>query len=343
MFSDDADTRDIPENSGPDINVGAPLVARGPNGHNLTYTLEGADRDSFAIDDQTGQIKTKAGVTYDYEAKSSYSVMVKADDGNGSSDTVSVTINVTDVDEPPLAPAAPRVSGLSTRSVSVAWSPPGNAGRPGITQYEYQYKKTAESNFQVGNRTVVGTATSATINSLQMDTSYDVQVRAYNDEGEGQWSPSGTGSTDRRSSSGGGGGGGGSGGSGSIPPAPPSLPQTPESNDDTGGDASNDPSDEPVEPPPAMPTVVPTPTPSPTPTPMPTVLPTPTPRPTMTPMPTTPLPTIPVPEATPKASGEMGKDDARSGVGPTPTPMPTVPPTPTPAPVPYPDANACAY
>ena len=66
MFSDDADTRDIPENSGPDINVGAvgaPLVARGPNGHNLTYTLEGADRDSFAIDDQTGQIKTKAGVT----------------------------------------------------------------------------------------------------------------------------------------------------------------------------------------------------------------------------------------------------------------------------------------
>ncbi len=39
------------------------LGCEGPNGHNLTYTLEGADRDSFAIDDQTGQIKTKAGVT----------------------------------------------------------------------------------------------------------------------------------------------------------------------------------------------------------------------------------------------------------------------------------------
>ena len=326
MFSNDADTRDIPENSGPDINVGVPLVARGPNGHNLTYTLEGADRDSFAIDDQTRQIKTKAGVTYDHEAKSSYAVMVKADDGNGSSGTVSVTINVTDVDEPPLAPAAPRVSGLSTRSVSVTWSPPDNAGRPSITQYEYQYKKTADSNFDAGDRRVVGTATNSTINSLQVDTSYDVQVRAYNDERAGQWSPSGTGSTDRRRPSSGGGGGGSGGGP--IPPPPPSLPQTPESNDDTGSDASNDPSGEPVEPPPTMPTVVPIPTPSPTSTPIPT----------MTPMPTLPPPTIAVPEAKPdivKASDDKDKNVAGSGVGPTatPTPTPTVPPTPTSTPV----------
>ena len=40
------------------------------------------------------------------------------------------------------------------------------------------------------------TALSATIGSLAENTSYDVQVRATNDEGTGAWSDSGTESTD---------------------------------------------------------------------------------------------------------------------------------------------------
>ena len=48
-------------------------------------------------------MKTKAGVVYDFEAtKNSYSVTVKADDGNGGTDTIAVTINVTDVNEAPM-------------------------------------------------------------------------------------------------------------------------------------------------------------------------------------------------------------------------------------------------
>lgn len=50
-------------------------------------------------DASTGQIRTIAGVVYDYESQASYSVTVKADDGNGGTDTIAVTINVTDVDE----------------------------------------------------------------------------------------------------------------------------------------------------------------------------------------------------------------------------------------------------
>ena len=49
-------------------------------------------------------------MTYDHEARSSYSVRVKADDGKGGTDVIAVTINVADVPEPPDAPAAPSVS-----------------------------------------------------------------------------------------------------------------------------------------------------------------------------------------------------------------------------------------
>ena len=96
-------TREVPENTEAGGNIGAPVTATDPDtGDTLTYTLEGADVDSFDIDSASGQIQTKPGVTYDHETKSSYSVTVKADDKNGGIATidVTITITVTDVDEP---------------------------------------------------------------------------------------------------------------------------------------------------------------------------------------------------------------------------------------------------
>ena len=46
-------------------------------------------------------------MTYDYETKSSYAVIVKAKDSPGGSDTIMVTIRVTDVDESPLPGPGP--------------------------------------------------------------------------------------------------------------------------------------------------------------------------------------------------------------------------------------------
>ena len=90
------------ENSTAGTNVGAPVTATdADSGDTLTYTLDGTDAASFDIVSTSGQIQTKSGVTYDYETKSSYAVIVKADDGNGGSDTIMVTITVTDVDESP--------------------------------------------------------------------------------------------------------------------------------------------------------------------------------------------------------------------------------------------------
>ena len=107
VFSDGASaTRSVAENTAAGENVGAALTATDTDaGDTLTYTLEGADAASFDIVSTSGQIRTRSGVTYDHEARSSYSVTVKADDGNAGTATIAVTITVTDVAEPPAAPA----------------------------------------------------------------------------------------------------------------------------------------------------------------------------------------------------------------------------------------------
>ena len=46
-----------------------------------------------------GQLKTSAAL--DYETQSSYKVTVEVSDGRGGTDTINVTITVTDVDETP--------------------------------------------------------------------------------------------------------------------------------------------------------------------------------------------------------------------------------------------------
>ena len=98
-------TRSFDENTPAGQNIGDPVAATDDDGDTLTYTLGGTDENSFQIVGTTGQLQTTSGVTYDYEAKSSYSVTVTADDGNSGTATITVTINLNDVNEPPDAPA----------------------------------------------------------------------------------------------------------------------------------------------------------------------------------------------------------------------------------------------
>ena len=191
MFADETLTRSIAENTAANNNVGSAIpAATDADSDPLTYTMEGTDEASFTFDASNRQIKTKSAV--DHEAKSSYEVTIKASDG-AASDTVSVTINVTDVAEPPSAPSAPTVSGASTTSLSVSWSAPLNTGKPAITSYDLQYRAGSSGNWIPGPQDQPGT--SATIGSLAAGTSYQVRVRATNDEGDSGWSSPGTGST----------------------------------------------------------------------------------------------------------------------------------------------------
>ncbi len=105
-------TRALPENSGAGVDVGGVVAATDSDSSDtLSYSLTGADADSFEID-SNGQISTRTGVTHDFDfdgPKPSYSVNVNVSDGKnaaGDADptidaTIAVTINLTNVNEAP--------------------------------------------------------------------------------------------------------------------------------------------------------------------------------------------------------------------------------------------------
>ena len=168
--------------------------------------LGGADAEYFSLEPspvEPLERDLKFTIVPDYEnpqdanRDSVYVVEVLVTSGTGDrrkTNTKTIRIKVIDVPEPPGTPNAPTVLTASETSLDVSWTEPTNTGPP-ITGYNYQYKKTSDSD-SPGNWTQ-GTASglSVTIGSLEEGISYDVQIQAKNDEGTSAWSPSGTGST----------------------------------------------------------------------------------------------------------------------------------------------------
>ncbi len=104
MFPAETATRSIVENQPAGRLIGAAIAATdADDADTLTYTLSGTGAASFAIDSTTGQLRTKAAL--DYETKMTYMVTVNANDGNGGTDSIDVTINVTDVNDAPAFPS----------------------------------------------------------------------------------------------------------------------------------------------------------------------------------------------------------------------------------------------
>ena len=99
-FQGTTTSREVAENSGPGVNIGAPVTATDAQQNDtLNYTLSGTDESFFSIDSQTGQLKTSASLNH--EGKETYTVIVTASDPSNAKDTITVTITVTDVDEVP--------------------------------------------------------------------------------------------------------------------------------------------------------------------------------------------------------------------------------------------------
>ena len=93
-------TRSIAENTSVNQNISTAVSATDEDdGDTLAYTLSGTNAASFNIDSTNGQLKTK--VALNHETKSTYSVRITVSDGTVSA-TISVTINVTDVNEKPV-------------------------------------------------------------------------------------------------------------------------------------------------------------------------------------------------------------------------------------------------
>ncbi len=194
VFNPQAVTRTLVENSAGGVALGAPVAATDADNDQLSYSLSGAGASSFTIHATTAQIRTAPGAAYDHETRNRYVLTVTADDSRGGVATATVTVSVSDVDEPPPVPAAPLVSPTrgSTESLDVSWTAPAAAGRPPVSGYELRYRAGGDAWAEWPH---AGTGIVATISGLLAGSSYEVQVRAANDEGVSGWSASGMGTT----------------------------------------------------------------------------------------------------------------------------------------------------
>ena len=112
-FDTSAIESEVDENTATNTNIGSPIPALDPESDELTYSLVGSDSRWFDVDTSSGQIKTKALLDHespvDNGADNVYEVTVQVTDGTDAvgnadtsvDDTVSVTITVANVNEPP--------------------------------------------------------------------------------------------------------------------------------------------------------------------------------------------------------------------------------------------------
>ena len=161
VFTDGTSTtRSVAENIGSGVDIGSAVSATDADGDTLTYTLGGTDANAFSINSTNGQLRTSTAL--DYETKSSYAVTITVSDGKGESGTISVTINVTDVNETPANNAPEFTEGTSTtRAVAentvVNETPANNA--PVFTEGGRTTRAVAENTASGQN---IGSAISAT-------------------------------------------------------------------------------------------------------------------------------------------------------------------------------------
>ncbi len=125
-----ATTRTLPENPAVGTNAGDAIEASDTDsGDTLVYGIKtGNDGASFTIDSSTGQLKSKSGVTYNFKAtKNSYTVVVTVHDGKDTAggasttvdDEITVTINLTNVNEEPDIASAPATKSVPENSTAV--------------------------------------------------------------------------------------------------------------------------------------------------------------------------------------------------------------------------------
>ena len=175
-FDSATTSRTVAENTVAGQDIGNPVAASDANRDALTYALSGADAASFDIEpDTTGQLVTLAPL--DYETKATYSVTVTASDSGGLSDSIDVTITVTNVDDPGavnLSSQAPVVGTALTASLT--------DDDDDITEMTWQW---ASSDAMDGTFTPIEGATSSIYTPVADDVGKHLRATASYTDGEG--------------------------------------------------------------------------------------------------------------------------------------------------------------
>ena len=128
-------TRSVAENTPSGADVGSPVTARDDDNDRLTYSLSSTDANStdarkFRIGEFSGQIRTFDSLNF--ETRNSYSVIVTADDRRGGSDSIDVTITVTNL-HPTIAPSSSPVNYDEGETAPVATYRASDPGGGAIT------------------------------------------------------------------------------------------------------------------------------------------------------------------------------------------------------------------
>ena len=175
--SSETGTRTVDENTPWYQNIGDPVVATDPDDDKLTYSLENARTSPFTIDRFTGQLQT--GAPLDYETQATYTAKVIAadrlepDDPSRATDTITVTINVNNVDEPGKVSLTWTRLQVGAEVEASLTDPDGNVS--GVT---WHWEKSSDRSIW----TAISTATQATYTPVEGDVNrYLRAVASYTD------------------------------------------------------------------------------------------------------------------------------------------------------------------
>ena len=120
-------------------------------------------------------------------ATTSYHFQVRAENSAGESAwSNQITVTTTSSTTAPGAPTNLRASNLGETSFTLQWNAPASNGGSAITDYDIQYRAGISGSWT--NYPFSGTALSASIRNLTVNTFYQFQVRAKNAVGTGAWS-----------------------------------------------------------------------------------------------------------------------------------------------------------
>ena len=176
----------------------ATLEATDPDNHSITGWSISSGPDSALFNlNNSGVLSFKTAPDYenpnDAGRDNGYEVKVTASDGTDDSAPMTIIVNVIDVNEPPGAPTGLSIlpnQDYPALSLDVSWTAPDTTGIPAITGYDVQYYAGNSEAWITHDFNSDGTTTGTTIPHLASNTTYQVQARAKNDEGEGQWATS---------------------------------------------------------------------------------------------------------------------------------------------------------
>ena len=132
-------TRSVAENSAAGTAVGDPMTATDRDDDDIAYSLVSGDTELFDINKSTGQLSVAEGASLDFESKGTYSVTVRVKDDGEKLDNITVSISVTDVDEPGMIEFSAEAPELDSELTAAVMDPDGD-----VTGISWQWERSED-------------------------------------------------------------------------------------------------------------------------------------------------------------------------------------------------------